>query len=62
MDPAYNVSRVDKPLSAEELSKLKARVSGDAANSIEALKLEYAGTHASAIEEWKYIFMKGFPR
>ena len=62
MDPAYNVSRVDKPLSAEELSKLKARVSGDAANSIEALKLEYAGTHASAIEKWKYIFMKGFPR
>lgn len=62
MDPAYNVCRVDKPLSPEHLTKLANRANGDAQNAIEALKLEYAGSHAAAIDKWKYIFMSGFPR
>jgi hypothetical protein len=61
MDPAYNSCRVDKPLSAEEHSKLILCVNSDAARAIEALQLENAGQHAAAIEKWKYIFLHGFP-
>jgi len=62
MDPAYNSCRVDKPLSAEEHSKLILRVNNDGGSAIEALQLENAGSHAAAIEKWKHIFLRGFPK
>ena len=62
MDPVYGVSRVDKPLSAEEQSKLLLRINSDAQNAVDALKLDAAGRHAEAIERWKHIFLSGFPR
>jgi hypothetical protein len=62
MDPAYNSCRVDKPLSPEEREKLSQRVQSDAGRAIEALQLEKTGSHAAAIEKWKYIFLNGFPR
>lgn len=62
MDPAYNSCRVDKPLSAEEYSKLSLRVKSDGGSAVEALQLEDAGSHAAAIEKWKHIFLRGFPK
>jgi Second Messenger Oligonucleotide or Dinucleotide Synthetase domain len=61
MDPIYGSSRVDKPLTPEELTKLTARVNYDAQNAVEALRLENAGLHNQAIEKWKHIFLTGFP-
>lgn len=61
MDPIYGVSRVDKPLSEGELTKLRLRINSDAQNSIQALKFEAAGQYAEAIQKWKYIFVNGFP-
>jgi len=62
MDPAYGSCRVDKPLSTEDRDKLIQRVNGDGGRAIEALQLEIAGSHAAAIEKWKYIFISGFPK
>ncbi len=62
MDPAYNSCRVDKPLSQDEYNKLIARVNYDAGNAIDALRLENAGSHTTAIEKWKHIFLHGFPK
>ena len=62
MDPAYGSCRVDKPLSAEEHSKLILRVNSDGGSAIEALQLENAGSHTAAIEKWKHIFLHGFPK
>jgi len=61
MDPVYGVSRVDRPLSADEKTNLLLRTNSDAQNSVDALKLEAAGRHSEAIEKWKYIFLGGFP-
>ncbi len=62
MDPVYGASRVDKPLPGPELLELQSRISYDANNGIEALKLEASGNHSAAIEKWKHIFMRGFPQ
>ena len=62
MDPIYGISRVDKPLSLEELTKIRTRINSDAQNSVDALKLEAAGRHVEAIEKWKYIFLGGLPQ
>lgn len=61
-DPVYGVSRVDKPLSADEQSKLHLRIDSDANSAIDALKLEGAGHHSEAIERWKHIFLSSFPK
>jgi hypothetical protein len=62
MDPAYGSCRVDKPLSAEEHSKLILRANNDGGSAVEALQLENAGSHSAAIEKWKRIFLGGFPK
>jgi hypothetical protein len=62
MDPTYGISRVDKKLSPEELTKLLSRIDHDAQNAIDAIRLENAGDDNGAIEKWKYIFLSGFPK
>ncbi len=62
MDPIYNACRVDKPLSKEDQEKLANRITNDSQRAVEAVRLEQAGMHDAAIEKWKYIFFKGFPR
>lgn len=62
MDPVYNMCRVDKPLSAEDQAKLVSLVNYDAQNAREALQLERDGSHVAAIEKWKGIFLRGFPK
>jgi hypothetical protein len=61
MDPIYGISRVDKPLSSDEQTRLRLRINSDTQNSAEALRLEAAGRHAEAIVKWKYILVGGFP-
>lgn len=61
MDPGYRVTRVDKPLSAQDLATLQARVNYDLGNVRRAVQLEAVGQHAAAIEVWKHIFVHGFP-
>lgn len=61
-DPVYGVSRVDKPLSADELVKLLGRVSYDARNAVGAIELESQGRDDEAMAKWKHIFVSGFPQ
>jgi Second Messenger Oligonucleotide or Dinucleotide Synthetase domain len=61
MDPVYGLNRVDKPLSAGDLQKLRNRAENDAQNARTAIALEANGRHPEAIEKWKYIFLSGFP-
>src|SRR5260370_36875676 len=56
MDPAYCVTRLDKPLSAQDLSTLQARVNNDIGNVRRAVQLEAVGQQAEAIQVWKHIF------
>lgn len=61
LDPAYSVSRVDKPLSEDDRNRLQRLVQHDSTQAIEALRAENRGDHAAAIEIWKKIFIYGFP-
>ena len=61
VDPTYGLYPVDRPLSAEDATKLSNRVNADSDNALEALRLERNGRHQDAIEKWKYIFLTGFP-
>jgi hypothetical protein len=62
MDPVYGMSRVDKELSAAELTELRSRINYDASNVVDAIRLEAAGDHKAAIEKWKHVFVVGFPK
>jgi hypothetical protein len=62
MDPIYGESRIDKPLSNEDYTKLSAVIDGDAARAIQALKFQDDGLHDAAIALWKKIFLHGFPK
>jgi hypothetical protein len=62
MDPIYGQCQVNKKLTSTEEAELMKRISYDATNAIEALRLENTGYDAQAIEKWKHIFMSGFPR
>lgn len=61
MDPAYMVTRVDKPLTSTDLSSALSRARYDAGNAATAIQLEQAGRHGEAIEKWKHVFVSGFP-
>ncbi len=61
MDPIYGISRVDKPLSTTEQVNVTNRISYDANNTLEALRMENSGRHSEAIDKWKHIFLSGFP-
>jgi hypothetical protein len=60
-DPIYGVSRVDKPLTSEEQTKLKDRLRADAGRARHARQLEEQGDHAGAIKVWREVFLSGFP-
>jgi hypothetical protein len=62
MDPVYGLSRIDKVLTADEYEQLIQRVNYDAENAIAAIRLEAEGKDYAAIEKWKHIFVRGFPR
>jgi len=61
MDPAYGLNRVDKPLTSDELQKLRSRVDHDSQSARAAIQLEAGGNHTSALDTWKGIFLHGFP-
>jgi len=61
-DPIYGSSRVDRQLSSEEFQRLHARVMCDGQNAVDALALENAGENVAAVDKWKHIFLRGFPR
>jgi Second Messenger Oligonucleotide or Dinucleotide Synthetase domain len=61
MDPVYGLSRVDKPLSLEQLQKLQRRANYDADNVRTAIQLEASGKDTEAIHKWQHIFLAGFP-
>jgi hypothetical protein len=60
-DPIYGEARVDRPLERGELGELSDRLKFDAQNAIDALRLEQESRHTAAIDEWKSIFLAGFP-
>jgi hypothetical protein len=61
MDPVYGLTRVDKPLSPQDLTRMQNRVNGDAGNARRAVELEALGQHAAAVDVWRNIFLYGFP-
>ncbi|MDH3292050.1 MAG: hypothetical protein OEQ75_13660 [Gemmatimonadota bacterium] len=60
-DPVYGESRIDRPLSQDERSRLLGCLSHDGAAAARALEFEGRGDHWGAIREWEGIFMTGFP-
>lgn len=61
MDPCYGEGRVDKPLSATDLEKLRNRINGDADRARSALRYEDQNNHTHAIRTWSEVFLSGFP-